>query len=123
MMNNSTSTGFLCPITGEPLSVSEIENPLYHPETGAELQTAEEVEAARQWYQPHRRDLYVVCHITSEMVSDADDVPYVNRGVCRSWSASDEDNPIPDLRLFVVFNREPRDFEEAISTTKACLNP
>jgi len=32
------------------MSVSEIENPLFHPETGAELQTAEEVEAARQWY-------------------------------------------------------------------------
>ena len=34
----------------------EIENPLFHPETGAELQTAEELEAARQWYRqskPH----------------------------------------------------------------------
>ena len=70
-----------------------------------------------------KNDLYVVCHVTSEMVFDADDVPYVNSGVCRSWSASDEDNPLPDLRLFVVFNREPRDFEEAILVAKACLNP
>lgn len=52
--NDPEYSGFTCPITGEPMSVSEIENPLYHPVTGAELETAEEVEAARQWYQQRR---------------------------------------------------------------------
>ena len=41
---------FLCPVTGEPMSQDEIENPLYHPVTGAELKTPEDLEAARQWY-------------------------------------------------------------------------
>ena len=55
-MINDSWTGFLCPVSGEPMSRWEIENPLFHPETGAELQTAEELEAARQWYRqskPH----------------------------------------------------------------------
>lgn len=47
-------SGFSCPISGEPLSMDEIENPLYHPVTGAELETDEEVEAARQWYRQNR---------------------------------------------------------------------
>jgi hypothetical protein len=43
-------SGFDDPITGEPLSMYDIQNPLYHPETGEELGTNEEFEAAIEWY-------------------------------------------------------------------------
>jgi len=47
-------SGFDDPITGEPLSLYEIQNPLYHPETGEELGTNEEFEAAIEWYRNNR---------------------------------------------------------------------
>jgi hypothetical protein len=59
-MNYDSWTGFLCPVTGEPMSQDEIENPLFHPETGAELQTAEELEAARQWYRQSKPQVEAV---------------------------------------------------------------
>jgi hypothetical protein len=43
-------SGFDDPISGEPLSMYEIQNPLYHPETGEEIGTNEEFEAAIEWY-------------------------------------------------------------------------
>ena len=59
--------------------------------------------------------LRVVCYITSEMVHDADDLPDYDGGNCRYYGAY-PDNPIPNERLFVVFNREPSNNEEALET-------
>lgn len=46
----SEYSGFDDPISGEPLSMYDIQNPLYHPETGEELGTNEEFEEAIEWY-------------------------------------------------------------------------
>ena len=48
--DNSEYSGFDDPISGEPLSMYDIQNPLYHPETGEELGTNEEFEEAIEWY-------------------------------------------------------------------------
>ena len=67
-------------------------------------------------------ELKIVASITSDDVYDADSVPTYDKGVCRYWGAF-EDSPIPDVRLFVVFNREPTSEQEAFDTAKAWLNP
>jgi len=61
--------------------------------------------------------LIAVAGIWSELVNDPDDVPQYNKGVCRYWGAW-PDSPLPDERLFVVFNREPKSEEEAFAAAK-----
>lgn len=62
--------------------------------------------------------LRIVASITSDQTNDPDDVPMYDEGNCRYWGAWD-DSPIPNVRLFVVFNREPATDEEATETAKA----
>ena len=59
--------------------------------------------------------------ITSDDVHDPDSVPLYNEGVCRYWGAW-PDSPIPDVRVFVVFDREPKNDEEAHTAAKAYLS-
>jgi len=63
-------------------------------------------------------ELQVMASICSEDVHDADSVPQYDEGVCRYWGAW-PDSPIPNHRLFVVFNREPKSEEEAFDAAKA----
>ncbi len=62
-------------------------------------------------------ELRIVASIMSYQVQDPDDVPTHNEGVCRYWGAFD-DSPCPDMRIFVVFNRQPKDENEAFQTVK-----
>lgn len=62
-------------------------------------------------------DLKVLASVTSDDVHDADSVPTANTGNCRYWGAW-PDSPIPNVRLFVVFDREPTNEAEAL----ACVN-
>lgn len=63
-------------------------------------------------------ELTIVACITSDDVHDADSVPSYDEGNCRYWGAY-EDSPIPDVRLFCVFNREPVDAAEAHAVASA----
>lgn len=62
-------------------------------------------------------ELRVVAAVTSDDVHDPDTVPMYSEGVCRYWGAF-EDSPIPNVRLFVVYNREPLSDEEAFAVAK-----
>ena len=66
--------------------------------------------------------LTLVASITSDQVHDPDDVPMHEDGNCRFWGAWPE-SPIPNIRVFAVFNREPVDETEAYATAKEWLNP
>jgi hypothetical protein len=56
--------------------------------------------------------------LTSEMFYDADDIPMLDTGVFRYWGAF-EDSPVPNHRVFVIFNREPVNEEEAEAAARA----
>ena len=61
--------------------------------------------------------LIMVAGIWSELVNDPDDVPTLNGGVHRYWGAW-PDSPLPDQRLFAIFNREPNSEAEAFAAAK-----
>lgn len=61
--------------------------------------------------------LRVVASITSEQTHDPDDVPFYDDGVCRHYGAF-PDSPVPNVRVFVVFNREPKSEEEAMAACR-----
>jgi hypothetical protein len=67
-------------------------------------------------------ELFVVASITSDQTHDPDDVPTHDGGNCYYWAAC-EDSPITDVRVFVVFNREPNSEGEAFKAAKDELNP
>lgn len=64
--------------------------------------------------------LTVKACITSEDVHDSDSVPMHDEGICRYWGAF-PDSPLPDARVFAVFNREPVSAEEAHAAAKEWL--
>jgi len=63
-------------------------------------------------------ELTVIAALTSEMFYDADDIPMLDKGVFRYWGAF-EDSPVPNYRVFVIFNREPVSEEEAEAAARA----
>ena len=63
-------------------------------------------------------ELMVVAALTSEMFFDADDIPMVESGIFRYWGAF-EDSPVPGHRVWVAFNREPVNQEEAEKVVRA----
>jgi hypothetical protein len=63
-------------------------------------------------------ELTVVASITSRDVVDDDCVPTHDEGVCRYWGAF-PDSPIPNVRVFVVFDRTPTSEEEAFAAAKS----
>ncbi len=65
-------------------------------------------------------ELKVMASVTSDMVHDPDDIPMYDSGNCRYWGAFN-DSPIPNVRVFVVFNQEPQSEEEALGVAKAWL--
>jgi hypothetical protein len=69
---------------------------------------------------PETEELQILDSIHQEALScgDADDIPmYEGPGYCCYWGAY-PDSPIPDQRLFIVFNRKPKDDDEAMQVAK-----
>jgi len=62
-------------------------------------------------------ELQVVVALTSEAFYDVDDTPTYENDVCRYWAAL-EDSPVPNYRVWVVFNRKPKDNAEAEATAR-----
>jgi hypothetical protein len=69
-------------------------------------------------------ELRAVIGLVSSMFKDADDLPSEDGGIYRFWSSCEEDldedeekelavNLVPGEQVFVVFNREPKDEDEA----------
>ena len=63
-------------------------------------------------------ELKIVASLTSEAFYDADDIPMVDGDRCRYWGAF-EDSPVPNYRVWVLFNREPKSEEEAETLVRA----
>lgn len=63
------------------------------------------------------QELRVVEALTSEVFFDADDIPMTNNDRCRYWGAF-EDSPVPNYRVWILFNREPNNQEEAEQVAK-----
>lgn len=68
--------------------------------------------------EPSLIELEVVEAVTSYEVQDPDDVPMGDEGRERYWGAF-PDSPIPDARVWVLFNREPNDQDEAERVARA----
>jgi hypothetical protein len=70
---------------------------------------------------PESDNLKVMAVITSDDVHDPDLVPTYSGGCCYYWGAF-KDSPIPDVRVFVVFNKEPDSDSEAFDVVKSHLS-
>jgi len=64
--------------------------------------------------------LQVIASITGDQVHDQDDVPTVVTANCRYWGAF-PDSPVPNTRVWVMFNRDPVSGQEADEAAKELL--
>lgn len=62
--------------------------------------------------EPSPIPLHVMESLTTHEVQDPDDMPMNDEGCERYWGAF-EDSPVPHERVWVRFNREPNDQDEA----------
>lgn len=68
--------------------------------------------------EPSPIPLFIVESMTSDDCMDPDDIPMCDEGNERYWGAF-EDSPVPHIRVWVRFNREPNSQEEAEEVARA----